>query len=748
MDGRIGRLNLRCKILGASQNAGALQARLERVARQQLAAEYEAAIGSALGDDPSVYVLRKVNARLAMALDPLAPDRAAARTWGQRAALEAVRTIARQPQGDGLVRFDDQADFVAHFITDLVHGKAWERWFYGAFGDLRQLPARDALLQVLEDNLTQLSAILARLHGSGEIDPLLSALGPEGRRWLWSQARGDETLEAAGARSILNVALDLFDRLDLWQGGRPALKDLPADLLSGSLAPLDWRDPQSLADGLLALAQALLRRGDIRRDPNSLDLRLPEALAPLEWLDAGRLEHGLRALFQAVLFQPPSPALFDLPLRSVSMTAGQVAPVPRLTPRQKLLLETLRDLVASGQVSIEPGEGDVPAVALRLYGALLARDVGWAGDGLALETIGRLVDGWRWLRQSGAPEVHLRRIARGEVVPGAEAANLALLGEPGAQVLGAMLHQTRSARAGTVLQTGCAGAALLLRVLLDARLTLLYRDVGFAAQQPGLDGLLLALLLAWAGPAGRQAEAIDPGLLLLAGLVARPDGQQPIQSAADLRERWQDVGAATGWQALWLRVLHSQHLLQPQAMLLYRLRHAGQDLLAAGDASGSLWPLVATEGIGGVMMRWPEAWQQVSGVMSPVISRTSAAAVDIGEELAAIYHNGAERLPVVLEALAGRTSLAPAWDYSLALTANSILRLWARWLRGFNDASVPFLLESFLHRPGTITHTSDRLVVALQPRPLDIVLQMSGYLDALQIPWMGGLNLTFEIQGG
>jgi len=63
MDGRIGRLNLRCKILGASQNAGALQARLERVARQQLAAEYEAAIGSALGDDPSVYVLRKVNAR-------------------------------------------------------------------------------------------------------------------------------------------------------------------------------------------------------------------------------------------------------------------------------------------------------------------------------------------------------------------------------------------------------------------------------------------------------------------------------------------------------------------------------------------------------------------------------------------------------------------------------------------------------------------------------------------------------------
>lgn len=745
MDGRIGRLNLRCKTLGAPQNAGALRARLERVAREQLAAEYEAAIGSALGDDPSVYVLRKVNARLSMALDPLTPDRSAARTWGQRAALAAVRTIARQPEGEGLVRFDDQADFVTHFISDLVHGTAWERWFYGAFGALRQLPTRDALVRVLEDNAAEIPAILARLHASGDIDPLLHALGPEGRGWLWSQARGDGALESAGARSLLNLALELFDRLDLWQGARPALEDLPADLLAG---PLDWRDRQSLADGMLAAAQALLRRGHVRRDPSSLAARLPEALAPLDWLDGERLEQGLGVLFSGALLQPPARALFDLPVRPVPFAAGAGAPAARLTPRQQQLLETLRDLVAGVRVRIEAGEGDDATEALRLYSALVAHDAGWAGDGLALETIRRLVDGWRWLQQSGAPETHLRRIARGEVAAGSGAGELAALaafGEPGAQVLRALLRERRSAGAETVLQTRCAGAALLLRVLLDARMTLLYRDTGFAAQRPGLDGLVLALLLALVGPAGTVDEDIDSGLLFLTGLITRPDGLEPIRTAAGLRERWRGAGAPDAWQALWLHLLDSQHLLQPQALLLYRLQHSGQDLLVAGDASGNLWPLVATEGERGAAMRWPETWQQVTGQAPQMI--TKALLEEAGEERTAIYHDGAQRLPAVLDTLAGHTSLDPAWDYSLALAANSILRLWARWLRGFSESSAQFLLDNFIHRPGTITHRAGRLFIALEPRPLDIILPMAGYLDPLQIPWMGVANLTFEIRG-
>ncbi len=431
MEGRIGRLNCRCKVLGAPLGAGALRARLEKLAREQFAAEYAAAMETALGDDPSVYVLRRVRSRLTLVLDAATPDRAAARRWGERAAQAAVRVIAREPEGDNLVRFAHQADFVAHFIVDLIDGHAWERWFYGAFGALQPLPQREALVSVLAENQAVLPDILGCLQRSGGVEALLDALDEEGRRWLWAQARGSGILEQAGARSLLNASLELFDRLDLWQGARPPAESLLEEIIAGQTAPVDWRDAQGLAEGMLAIARALRRGGHLRAaGEDGLAARLREALAGLSWLDGERYAAGLLALLLpaggAGAPRSSAPGVahrFDLPLRPV---AGQAGDSRRdagrgsrwQTPRMRRLLETLRDLVEENQVRLA-GADETERNALRLYSALAAHDEGWNGDALALETIQRLAAGWQWLSgRGGAVGELLERLVRGEPAAG------------------------------------------------------------------------------------------------------------------------------------------------------------------------------------------------------------------------------------------------------------------------------------------------------------------------------------------
>lgn len=85
-------------------------------------------------------------------------------------------------------------------------------------------------------------------------------------------------------------------------------------------------------------------------------------------------------------------------------------------------------------------------------------------------------------------------------------------------------------------------------------------------------------------------------------------------------------------------------------------------------------------------------------------------------------------------------------DLFILLTAAVLLRCWARWLRGFSASSVPYLLEHFIRRPGHLEHKADVLRVVLEPRPMDVVLEISGYLDQLpEVPWLGNRRVEFKI---
>jgi hypothetical protein len=766
MDGRIGQLNYRCRVNGAPASTGALQARLARVAREQVTQAYAAALEHALGDDPAVYVLRRVNARLALMLSADTADHRVAQRMGERMAGAIVRSIAREPEGENLVRFNDQADYVAHFIIDLLADQAWHHWFYGAFRVLRQMDTAEVIHTVLEDNISCLPAILANLHRYQALEKVFNSLDRNERQWLWARARGEPHLDRAGIDSLLSVAIRLVERLDLWRGPQPDHEQLLDAFLATRPSYVDWRDERGPADAILDMLRFFNRRGYLNFPPHvdeAFRARLAGTILDFDWINR---ESFLSELL--ILCRPPLASQADLPLPSRWRMP---------TPRQRKILNDLRDQLQLHQIGLDPGDPDSVENALRLYAVLLTKDPGWADDSLAVEIIQRLLEVWKLVRQSVSPGEVLRRLAQGDVQgallklstpaehsqPGFEF--IASLGESGTSVLRELelASGALSDGLGQIIETAHAGVALLLRALLDARFPTLVKGAGYD-ERPGLAAILLTLFLHYTGPdAGRDGQ-IDAGLQLLAGLVPRGAVSGAIQTLDQLRAEWLGVAAPDEWQAEWLRLLVAQRMFQPAVMHLYRIEFQGRAAMIAGDESGNLWlfsRLIQSPQTDALVAgRWLELWIQESGGSPLIVADHGTLDVDqiagqairtpaeAGDELASAHAAGRERLLSALGALAGGTCGIPAWDLALALSANVLLRMWARWLRQFGASSVPYLLTQFIHRHGRIYQDGENTTVEMDPRPLDLVLDLAGYRAPLnRVPWLGERRVQFQMRG-
>jgi hypothetical protein len=114
------------------------------------------------------------------------------------------------------------------------------------------------------------------------------------------------------------------------------------------------------------------------------------------------------------------------------------------------------------------------------------------------------------------------------------------------------------------------------------------------------------------------------------------------------------------------------------------------------------------------------------------------------ENISARHRLGAEHLQEAWATLEDPSpALVPAY-----LVAFGLLRLWARWLRQFSDSSIPYLLEQFIRRPGRLYPGETGLWVELEPRPLDIVVELAGYMAPLEgVPWLGGRTVYFRTAG-
>jgi hypothetical protein len=293
----------------------------------------------------------------------------------------------------------------------------------------------------------------------------------------------------------------------------------------------------------------------------------------------------------------------------------------------------------------------------------------------------------------------------------------------------------------------------------------------------GLPALLLPVLLRWAGGPGASGDEIDPGLHLLAG--AGP------YTLGSLRKIWQPAEtspALDDFERDCLGLLADQRLLTSEALTVYLIPFGEGKALILSNTEG-LWPL-------GRLLRYPDAAPRILDEMLAVWKTAvgdPAQTVFVSSELAEILNHpkdrqpdrptGCEIMPLepgaedrphqeyfaererILEALESLSSGAldlPQLDLSIALLAASLVRLWARWMRSFSASSLPYLLDQFIRRGGRVrpwpqsltafNQPAQPLLIELDSRPLDIVLEMAGYLSPLEfISWLDGRKVEFEL---
>jgi hypothetical protein len=187
---------------------------------------------------------------------------------------------------------------------------------------------------------------------------------------------------------------------------------------------------------------------------------------------------------------------------------------------------------------------------------------------------------------------------------------------------------------------------------------------------------------------------------------------------------------------------------------------ASRSALIAATESTGIWPLgelVDRASAGTTVERWLDMWVATFGSLpSMALADDEIAAIEPGlgiavvgscvdEEIVNAHVASREGLLRSLDAISSGQLGRAETDLSLDLIALSLLRLWSRWLGHFADSSVPYILSQFIRRPGRIQVDTDGLIVGLEARPLDVVIEMAGYLDALPaIPWLGGRSLRFE----
>ena len=603
-------------------------------------------------------------------------------------------------------------------------------------------------------------------------------------RLLDHLTRGPDAQPAAGreaVRPLLAAAIELARALGLWAGRLDQAAALDRYVATGPRERA-WSDPRDLADGVWEAFRWLDAAGALKAtapgqarpavagaadsgmagpaDSGPAGL-VDAALAPLDWLDQALLRERLLDHLTG------GGTGGDLPVRP------PLAP----TPRQEELVLALLRLARSGVAGLDPADPASTANALRLYAALADSAPQFRDDPSVPPLVQRLLGAWSWVAAQAWPAAALDRLRRGDIPPapaaaahpagrtdGYDAATLqfvAGLGAPAADLLEALGARTGGGQdQDSPVSSACAGVVLLLRTVTDLRLSALADRAGFP---PGPDASPAALLLAlgrrWAGPGGAHRGRVDAGLTVLAGLDTPP-------TLEAVGRTWSPVTSADveRFERTWLATLAGQGMLGDEDLHLHLLS-AGRGRMAAvaGTAAG-LWPLGRllrdTGELPAILAGWLTAWEAETGLrpsihcdaalVDPLQARLPGALLvpaHDGNGTSATHRSNRSAFLRMHRALRWGRAGRPGPDLLVELMASGLVRLWARWLRGFSAASVPYLLDELVRRPGLVRRDGTGVYVELDPRPLDVVLEIAGYIGDLSAgPLPGERDVTIRIR--
>jgi hypothetical protein len=163
-------LNAHYRVMHEQADAVMVQRRLDRIARETLSRHLEQCFAGV--PDEAFYFIKRME--VGGVLDVNWDDELLGRAWAAAVRDNMLRTISRG--GSSVKFFRDRGEYLAHFLGDLLHGSAWEQWYYRSFEPLRALPLGQIISRVLlEDGDAGRDALL-ELTRRGDLDLLLAAL--------------------------------------------------------------------------------------------------------------------------------------------------------------------------------------------------------------------------------------------------------------------------------------------------------------------------------------------------------------------------------------------------------------------------------------------------------------------------------------------------------------------------------------------------------------------------------------------
>jgi hypothetical protein len=648
MQTRVGQVRIRYRV-PAGQLSSATLTSLQSVARQKIADACDSALEEVFADDPTVYVLRKVNSRVAVLAGRKTSETNLAEQWGRNLCTSVVKAIVRNDDDENLVRFENQSDFISSFLTRLVSGNAWDLWYFGAFTQYRRSSTQETILSVLEANRDLVSEVFTRLKRANVLDLVLASLGRSGHEYVWTKLiRGVPVDEQTGDafRIFVRSAFTIADALSIWKFGRPSESEVLDSYWRTKPISPDWTNGTSLAEAVNSLLRFMAHEGMLDTS-SSPDDATPGALrellaAKFDWLDTTHLFNSVMSIFS-----------------TASSVDRQFTLRPRRsTPAQDRILMDLLVRVRSGNFRFN---ADAPHESL----LLLLTDVSELADGpsqLRLEgLLESIVMGALAIQETPQPRKALQQLQFGELPSTSRVAesraHLKVVldaGEPALALVAEIVKQSvETFDDGVVTPSACAGLFLLVRVIQDLRIGAALKECGCKSIQPLLVGLATAICRdeCWC------EELLDSGAAIWSG-INQDEASKTVATLESLD--WKEFITAIS------ETISGQRLFDPTT------------------------------------------------VDSPDTSANSP--------------------------------YSPSTIASLNQVSALLLKAWARWLPGLAHSSHSYLLANFIHRPGTVIVSAQRITILLEPRSLDEILRLAGYLaDTPPVAWLDNRPVSYRI---
>jgi hypothetical protein len=651
MDHRIGSLHVTYRVHGRTLDA-ALTPGFDRAIQNGLADAVNARLTAMFGDDPAVIVVRELNTALSFDKETLLDSRVIERMCAS--SVDALgRVLARESSSESVIRFADQAEFVGSFIVDLVDGRAWGHWYYGAFRRFRRADPRETIRAILAESGVDAARVVAWLQRHGKLDALMELTGPQDALALIDQREcaSREAHNGAGAEILADAGFRLLAALG-WRDVATSRSELLARFLATRPAAARWVDRRSLSEWVLAFVRFAAARAPASLP--ELGTRLPGAVhallgGALDWLDGPWLVGALSTMPTDIADRVHFERVPDRAL---------------LTVRQSRILANLARRLREASVRVPDGASEADLI-VRLIAA--ATDDLGADETLdrtlvaAIEEIARAAANAVVQKSSSGHDAHPhepasmhQRASTAGFVSTSSSTPQALRGY--GRAAADLLQAVRAAQSTSDQQwqrTASGGLFLLTRALLDTRFPALARDAGVPL--PPLLGAIAIKLLAVRAP----------------------------------------FDAAT---ALWVGAESVDYdALESASAEVHALQAALLDLLIA----------------------------------QRVLDETEA------------Y----DRVDVDARSLSVALPGSQATDLAVSRILSLLTHAWSHWLRGVAHSSVAFMVDNCLRRAARARITDSHIAVDLDPAPLDVVLQMSGYLGRLDaVPWLGDRSISFTVR--